>query len=285
MSLDGTQQNLTKWPANTYPVDPAMSPDGKHLAFGLELPATKLPDGSSDFGSDLYVADANGKNPNQIVKHEDVAEFIQNPAWLTNSTLIFTVRGRTAGGRADFRIEKVGIDGGQRTRFVDGGVDPAVSRDGKEIVWDQIDLATQAETLTIASADLQNKKVLASQADKITLFGSKAFSPDGTRIAFTAVDFSSISGGGSLPLGHAGASYSLVHPYAQDVWIVNSDGTGLHRLAEIAENMPSLAWSGDGSTIYALGPSAFWRIDAAAGTADQVGLGMAPAQIAWLPGS
>ncbi len=66
---------------------------------------------------------------------------------------------------------------------------------------------------------------------------------------------------------------------------MNTDGTGLRRLAEIAENMPSISWSGDGRTIYALGPSALWKIDAVSGKSDQIGQGIVLGQIVWLSGS
>ena len=68
----------------------------------------------------------------------------------------------------------------------------------------------------------------------------------------------------------------------EDVWIVNSDGTGLKRLAEIAENQPSLAWTSDGSTLFAVGATAFWKIDAASGKAQQAGSGVPLGQIIWL---
>jgi hypothetical protein len=89
---------------------------------------------------------------------------------------------------------------------------------------------------------------------------------------------------GSSSTGGLKSYASSLHPFAQDVWVVNSDGGGLLRLAEIAENMPSLTWSGDGATIYVLGPVATWRIAVASGAAEEIGPGIALAQIVWIGG-
>jgi Tol biopolymer transport system component len=195
---------------------------------------------------------------------------------------VYTVRGRTAGGRADFRIEEMDLATGGVSRLIAWGVDPSVSVDGKQIVWDQIDPDSQGESLTVANSDLSAIRVLVTPQSKLALFNSQVFSPDGTKVAFAAVDLGSALPGGGLPA--RGASAAVLHPFAQDVWLVNTDGSGLRRLAEIAENMPSLTWSGDGSSLYALGPSALWQINPATGQADQVGPGVAPAQISWLSG-
>jgi hypothetical protein len=284
MKVGAVQKPIVKWYNQSYPLDPAISPDGKTIAFALQVPAAKLPTGDVDFGSDLYVSGADGENLKALLKHEAIAEFIRSPAWLSNDELLYTVRGRTAGGRADFRIEKIDLSGGQRARFIDWGVDPATSKDGKKLVWDQIDPDSQAEALMVANVDLSGRKSLVDATSKLALFSSQVFSPDGTKIAFAAVDLNQITGG-ALPLGRRGAAVAAQHPYAQDVWIVNTDGSGLRRLAEIAENMPSLTWSGDGSVLYALGASALWKIDPNSGKADEIALGIPQAQIVWLSGS
>jgi Tol biopolymer transport system component len=72
------------------------------------------------------------------------------------------------------------------------------------------------------------------------------------------------------------------HPFAQDVWLVNPDGSNLRRLTELADNQPSIDWSADGATIYALGATGFWRIDAATGAREPVGFAAALGQIRWL---
>jgi hypothetical protein len=77
----------------------------------------------------------------------------------------------------------------------------------------------------------------------------------------------------------------MTHPFAQDVWLVNRDGSGLKRLGETAENMPSISWAGDGSRLYVIGPGYLWRVDPVAGTAEQVRETGDRAWIVWLDGS
>ena len=281
MTIGGSRHPLLTWNDQSYPLDPAISPDGKRLAFALQAPAVKKPDGDVDFGSDLYIATTEGKDIKLLVKHQQVAEFVRTPTWLSPSELLYTVRGRGQGGGTDFRIERLDLTTGKTSRFIDGGVDPATSRDGRKVAWNEIDPVSRAEALTVASVSLGDAKILADTSNKLTLFSSQVFSPDGTKVAFAAVDMSSITGG-SLPAGRGALSAS--HPFAQDVWIVNADGTGLRRLAEIAENMPSLSWSGDGGALYALGSQAFWQIDPVSGKTTQIAQGNPQAQIVWLSG-
>ncbi len=161
---------------------------------------------------------------------------------------------------------------------------PPCRRTARSWSGTEIDPDSQQESLTVAGIDLKDKKALVTATSKLALFNSQVFSPDGKQVAFAAVDLSSIGPGGRLPGPGAGAAFAA-HPFAQDVWIVNTDGTGLRRLAEIAENMPSLSWSGDGSAIYALGPGAFWKIDPVTGKSEQIAQGIPLGQIVWLSGS
>src|SRR5207237_3763973 len=57
----GAGRALVKFDDASYLLDPAVSPDGQHLAFARQTPAKSLPNGAVDFGSDLYVADRDGK--------------------------------------------------------------------------------------------------------------------------------------------------------------------------------------------------------------------------------
>ncbi len=126
-------------------------------------------------------------------------EFIRTPAWVSNTELLYTVRGRSDAGRADFRIERMDIASGKSSRFIDWGVDPAISKDRQKVVWDQIDPDSQRETLTVAGLDLNDKTALVTPTSKLALFTSQVFSPDGKQVAFAAVDISSISPAGAFP--------------------------------------------------------------------------------------
>jgi hypothetical protein len=282
LRLDGSRRTLLDFPDETYPLDPAVSPDCKSVAFSLQPPARPLPDGNLDFGSDLVVAGLNGKGQRTLAKHQRIAEFLRTPAWLSSKELLYTYRGRDSAGLPDFRIERLDLESGESRRYIEDAIDPAVSKDGSSIVYVFVDPVTQAETLTLATADLARTTSLVGNDSNLALFSAQVFSPDGSRIAFAAVDLTQPLEGGSLP-ARVGGLFAA-HPFAQDVWMVNSDGSGLRRVAEVAENMPSIAWSADGAFLYVLGPGAFWRLDAATGEAVKVAAGVPLGQIATLPG-
>jgi hypothetical protein len=282
MRPDGSRRTILDFPDETYPLDPAVSPDCTRIAFSLQPPAKPLPDGNLDFGSDLVIAGLDGKGQRTLLKHQRLAEFVRTPAWLSDSELLYTYRGRNASGEPDFRIERLDLKSGESRRYIEDAIDPAVSQDRSRIVYVFVDPVTQAEILTLSSADLRAKTPLVGNDSNLALFSAQAFSPDGSRIAFAAVDLTQPLEGGSLPPGAPGVF--AAHPFAQDVWVVNADGSGLRRLAEVAENMPSIAWSADGAFIYVLGPGAFWRIDVATGEALKVAAGVPLGQIAALSG-
>ena len=267
----------------SFVLDPAISPDGKRIAFALQVPAKQTREGGLDFGSDIYVASASGKDQRRLAAHRLTAEFLRTPAWLSDTELLYTYRGRDATGAADFHVDRFDLRTGVASRFLDWGVDAVASRDGRHIAYVAVDPRTQEETLTLSTADLKASRELVTSASNLGLFSALAFSPDGTRVAFAAVDLAAPIRGGASLLPAASRVFAA-HPYAQDVWIVNADGSGLRRLADIAENMPSLTWSGDGTIVYAQGPGALWKLDAAGSRAEQIGPGVALGQIVWLSG-
>ena len=253
-TANGPVKNLVRFDDASYVLDPAISPDGKKIAFARQTPAKNLPNGSVDFGSDLYVADRDGKNLKEVLHHAAIAEFIRSPAWLSATELLITVQGQAADRSADFRTERLDFTTGKRERLIEGAINASLSRDQKKIVYVAVDPATQEETLVSTDLALSGRRLLADGSSGLGLSSSAIFSPDGTSVTFAAVDLNAPvlsptptpGTGGTLKRTFASPA---LHPFAQDVWTVGNDGTGLKRLSEIAENNPSLTWSGDGSTI------------------------------------
>jgi Tol biopolymer transport system component len=159
----------------------------------------------------------------------------------------------------------------------------AVSPDRRSLVFAAVDPATRVEALTVADLDGRGSHVVVPNTSGLALFIAAAFSPDGSQIAFAAVDVRQIAPPPAPP-GTSPAP-AVAHPFAQDVWLVNRDGSELKRLGEIAENMPALTWSGDGSNIYAIGPGFLWRLDPTSATAEQVQESGDRSWIVWLAGS
>jgi Tol biopolymer transport system component len=269
---DGKERSLVNFKDGSFLLDPIVSPDGKQLAFVRQEPATiKAIDGSVDFGSDLYVSQRDGSKEQLVLRHQAVAEFLRRPAWLADGSLLVAVHGRNAQGLSDRRIDAVDPRTGRRNRLIENAVDPAVGPDGASLLYLSIEPLSEAEELTVSSVtNLAQKQVLAGTRQGLALISSAVWSPDGTKVAFAAVDLN--APGSTLVPGRPNAA-ALAHPFAQDIWVVNRDGSDLRRLIELSDNQPSLDWSADGASIYALGATGFWRIEIATGRREQVGLG------------
>jgi Tol biopolymer transport system component len=239
-------------------LDPAVSPDGRNVAFAYEQAAHTRADGTLDFGSDLYVAARDGAKPRPILLHTDAGEYLESPAWLNDQIVYFGHRGiDQAAGRAFFRVERLNIESGARAVVLEDAASPALTQEGQFLVYVAIEPETRLQSLLIGNPNGGDVNILASVAEGFLTFESPVFSPDGSRLAFAATDL-------NLPPESTGPS-SASHPFAKDIWLINRDGSGLRRIGELAESAPSLTWSSDGASIYVLGGSGIVRIDASIG--------------------
>lgn len=260
-SQAGKQKSLIQVEPGATVLTPAISRDGKQLAYILQSPLRS----NGDYGSDLYISKRDGSGPRLVVQHAAISEFIRSPAWKPDGTLLITVLGHKAGGAPDWRIESLDPVTGRRERLINDAVGAAVSPDGKLATY--LAVAYDGQTRDLKIVDLSNiglPKDLAGGQNHLSV-ESATWSPDGKRIAFGAVDLNAPAETTPAP-----NQQRFAHPGAQDVWLVNPDGTDLHRLAELADKLVSLAWSPDGSAIYAFGLTGFWRIDAATGSKEPV---------------
>jgi hypothetical protein len=73
------------------------------------------------------------------------------------------------------------------------------------------------------------------------------------------------------------------HPVLQDIWLVKADGTELKRLADLAEDRPSLVWEHDGMFLYVMGATGFWKIRVENGQRDLIGDGIFQGQVEIVP--
>jgi Tol biopolymer transport system component len=283
ITLSGQAKRLFELQDRSYVLQPSISPDGKNLAFIAEIPARTGAGGLLDFGADLYVSNRDGGDVRPVLLHSRVGEYLEAPDWLDSRTLLVGVRGLDVVRSQTFsRILKIDVMTGEQSVFLEDGVMGAVSRDRGWLVYAAVDPRTRAEQLTVRDLKDGSQRVIVPQDAGLGLFSATAFSPDGRQIAFAAVDLRSVAPPPSPPGTMPAAR--LTHPFAQDVWLVNRDGSGLKRLGETAENMPGLTWSGESSHIYVIGPAYLWRVDPVAATAEQVRESGDRAWIVWIAG-
>ena len=259
--IDGKAREIVSFDDGSVLMDPALSPDGKRIAFIRQEPVKNVPgaSGGIDFGADMYVVNRDGTDLKELVHHSALAEYIRAPSWLDSDQLLFSVRGRSANNTADYRIERMDVRSGQRTRVVANAVDPSVTRGAAQLLYVSVETATTRETLFISGVDGSNARDLLPPLPVLTLVGSAVMSPDGTQVAFAAGD---LLGSVAVPPRSWSA---VVHPFFQDVWLINVDGSNLRRLAEVVERTLSLSWSSDGRFIYAMGTDKFRRVEVATG--------------------
>jgi Tol biopolymer transport system component len=284
ITLSGQHKRIFELPDKSYVLQPSISPDGKSLAFIVEIPARTAPNGLLDFGADLYVSDRDGSNARPVLQHMRVGDYLESPAWIDSGTILVGARGLDVVKKEAYsRILKVNAQTGESEVYLENAVMGAVSPDRKSLVYAAVDRNTRVEALTVADLNGRGTHVVVPNTSGLALFIAAAFSPDGSQIAFAAVDVRQIAPPPAPP-GTSPAP-AVTHPFAQDVWLVKRDGSDLMRLGEIAENMPALTWTGDGSRIYAIGPGFLWRLDPISATAEQVQESGDRAWIVWLAGS
>jgi Tol biopolymer transport system component len=257
---------------------PAVSPDGKRVAFALQLAGGKAVNG---VGTDIMVADIDGKNLRQVAAHSKVNEFLQSPQWLGDHELVFDVHGPLPGNaKGYFRVDKLDLATNARTTLAENAVRPAVSADQKWLAYGAIDPNTGIDHLVLTTPDVAPPVSITPDDRRIVLITYVVFSPDSSKIAFAAQDLQRSSLAGPGGGGRLGASS---HPGAQDIWTVNRDGSGLRKIADLGDANPAIAFGNDNNTIFVNGTTGFWRMDIAAGTSQKLTTKVPFGEIARIP--
>ncbi len=267
VTLGGESRLVLRFDDNSAVFEPVLSEDGKRIAFIRQEPVKNLPAGGIDFGSDLYIVNRDGTGLRELAHHSQLAEYIRRPSWVDNERLVFGVRGRDAEGFGDYRIEQLDLEKDSRSRVIADAVDPAITPDFGRLLTISVDTVDSRETVQISGLDGSTPLALIPAAANLTLIGSAVMSPDGSTIAFAAGD---LTGALAAPGSRLRAQ---AHPYFQDVWLMNADGSNLRRVAELVEQYLSLAWAPDGGLIYALGAKGFHTVNPATGEVRLIGDG------------
>jgi dipeptidyl aminopeptidase/acylaminoacyl peptidase len=271
-------------PPQSFIYDASISRDGQQLAVAIQLPPTQGETQSQyDFGVDLYVNAAGSTQLNLLVKHQRTGEIVSRPNWLPGGKqLIFADYGRLADGTADLHIETVDVTTGERKRLLDNAIEPALSPDAKSLAYVAIDPTNGAEELSLYDLATGASRLVVSGQNLVNV-SSLAWSPDGKRLAFASADL--VTAPVPAPPAPTVAAppaasnlqspaLELMHPTLADAWVVNLDGTGLAKRSDLGDSSLSLAWSADDVSLYALGDTGFWRINADTAAIDHLGDGV-----------
>lgn len=203
---------------------PALSPDGRRIAFTRTLPRKGEPLAST---RELYVMNADGSKSRRLTRNRR-EEF--GPDWLPDGRVIFLscVLAKEPPG---CDLVAIRPNGTRERQLADLGftLDVAVSPDGRRIAYSQ-----NAE-LFVADLNGANRRQL---TDDDTGDASPAWSPDGSKLAFVS--------------NRAESAPCFFHNCVgstNELYVMGSDGDGVERLTETPHDEDNPTWSPDGSRI------------------------------------
>jgi TolB protein len=209
---------------------PAFDPSGDRVAF------TSNRSGQYD----IWVIDANGKNPTQITNN---AAPELHPSWSPDGRCLVYCRLTSNENRGELWV--VDLENPGMKRFIGEGLFPDWSPKGDKIVYQKA-RERGSGWFSIWTLDFQNGEVL--YPSEIVSSPSAAYicptwSADGDQIAFAAVM-------GTKPPMSGGETHPPAIKGRSDILIVDTDGRGLQRMTDGHGESYSPAWAVDGRIFY-----------------------------------
>jgi Tol biopolymer transport system component len=233
----------------------AWSPDRQSIAFALfhRRPEDRVSSG------EIFVFPANGGEARSVVERDVQGAILDTPSWTRDGqSLIYGYQGIHQ-GRPIVRIERVSVPTGERLPLYENASFPALGPDGRALAFVRDERSGQS--LALGYVDGQGAQTIVAAETFVSIMGPR-FSPDGERIAFTAV------GPGPKPDLRQGGLFSwLAVPVAEahgepwNVWSVRPDGSELRRVGWLQEDEPLVSWSPDGRWLAIYGTGGLWLVD------------------------
>jgi mono/diheme cytochrome c family protein/Tol biopolymer transport system component len=259
-------QPITNLQDGAYAEYPTISPDGGRIAFVVLTPApvtSTLPLPSSA----LYIMNADGSKQQAVWK--PAQGLLGIPAWAADGQAIYiAANGVKAGqnGTSDERelqIFRVTLATGAQQSIVNDALDPAISRDGKQLAYLKLSEDGYTMSLNIAAPDGSNARQVIDGQD-FQGFYAPRFAPNGKQIIVAAVGGPETDPQGnpvkaSAPgplnrlLGFFAPPTAEAHGLPWDLWAVNTDGSGLRRLTNFYEDLPMVTFAPDGKQVAVMG--------------------------------
>ena len=271
----GAPRALTQLEGGAYAEYPTFSPDGTKVAFIAITPApvtatVPLPT------STLYVMNADGSGLRAAWKPAE--GLLGIPAWAPDGQALYIAANGVkagpaqSGNAAQLQVVRLDLDSGGQQMLLADALDPAFSRDGKQLAYLKLGSDGYTMALMVAAADGSGARELVGGSD-FQGFYAPRFSPDGKQIVVAAVGGPETDQQGnpikaSVPstldrlLGLFEPPTAEAHGLPWDIWVVNTDGTGLRRLTRFFEDLPMAVFAPDGKQIAILGAGGVYLMGA-----------------------
>ncbi len=187
INIDGTGRKALL-PPRTLSFDPALSADGKKIAF--VGPADEVP--TVPVGSlGLFVMNADGSERKRIARGTEPGEHLLGPSWspdgrqIAFTRFVFGFRGNGTVFASTPQIELIDAGGGNPKRLGKAnGFNPVWSFDGTRLLFEGSGEEEGASGLCVIDRDGSNRRQLVKPPAEGTLSISGAWSPDGRSLAY-----------------------------------------------------------------------------------------------------
>jgi len=277
--------------------DAVWSPDGKQIVYSYAPPPAS---DVEEPQSAIWLMNADGTAKHQLIPAAK-DQNLEAPQWSPDGKYIYfdtmkflyDSQGNFTGQAWD--LERYDLAASKRQTLIQNAQEPYISAAGSRMAYEEIlpedsnaqqqaalipTLTNSAATtplpqgsmrLMVAASDGSKPQQVIGGNQFVTYYAPK-LSPDGKRIVFAAIGGPSnvaAQCASPLPPTPTPAAYKpvnglagpLYHGLLWDVWMVNTDGTGLTRLTAMSEDTPDPIWLNDSSHIAFIGVTGLYLID------------------------
>jgi dipeptidyl aminopeptidase/acylaminoacyl peptidase len=280
---------LTRLSEPAYVTDVAATSDARLAVVAVSAPFAE----HAAAGDDLYRLDVDSGDLSPLLKRTSAQESLTAPAWWPDGSGILFERDDLrsplpsypgeATPRYASRIDVVALDGTAATPLITDARMPAPSPDGSSVAV--VEPNDQGTGLVLWSRSDGSTNTIVPSGEFADIAYPR-FSPEGDRIAFLVPE--PFVGGGE-PVPNAACAQWLfapcvafAHGLPWNLWVVNTDGSNAHVLAEVQSDDGSLAWSPDGTALLVYGGSGGFVVDATTGEFQLLSYLAGYGSIAWL---
>ena len=266
LALDGGGHALGRivdLPAQSAPATPVIHPSGKSIVFAL----TQQPDKKTGFGSDLYTVNLDGTGYKPLVQHESDNVFYASPRFDDTGNVLYFHRRAALIQAGSFignedSLERLDLRTGERKRLLMNGADPALSPDGKLIVYVHLTQG-QPDGLWIANVDGSNARPFFKTKDTWWYLQAPRFAPTGCEIVFSAAGHA-VTRVPSAPTASSATGFAHLN-IPSELNLAPCDGTSVKVIGQTGDDVVP-AWSPNGTQVAYVGTGAFFVLTLANGS-------------------